>query len=387
MAKVKQVALAFPIAPTHDERILRGIVDYTRQHQRWMLTYSPETYAMSIKSLKGWRGAGVIADINTKAEARIARELALPVVNVSGVLDNAGLPRVATDPEAVGRLAAEHLLDCGFQRFAYYGLRNVWSAQQRGWAFRQRVVQDGYTCSVLEASGSYTTQAPWRHWLDQLQQWLKTLKPPVGMFAAHDHRARLVLDMCDQIGLRVPDDVAVIGVNDDQLFCEFSQPPLTSILRNDWKFGYEAAALLDRLMAGKRPSKQDILITPQGVVPRQSTDVVTVEDPDIATAVRFIREHVDEWFGVERLLKFLPVSRRWLERQFKQHLGRTPNEFIYYTRVQRAKQLLTGPKKLSLKEVADACGFSETRRLRLVFRRITGSTPAEYRRAHQTGRQ
>ena len=385
MAKIRQVALAFPLAAAHYQQVCRGITDYAQQHGTWSFAGSPETHMMLVTDLKGWPGNGVIAEIHTKKEVAAARELDVPVVNLSGVLCESGLPRVMNDHRAMGRLAAEHLLECGLRRFAYYGLRGVWYAQQRGRGFVEQITRGGGQCTVWEAASSILRRGTWPDWLDELRGWLRSIEPPLGIMAVHDGRARMVVDVCHQLGLRVPHDVAVVGVNDDPIACEFSRPTLSSVARNGQIIGRQAAALLDRLMSGRRPPARDTLIAPEGVVKRQSTDVVAVEDPEVSAAVRFIREHFTEPIGVENLLAEVSVSRRWLEHRFKRHFGCTPHQYICQTRVERAKQLLTGAEKLPLSQIAAACGFSETRHLRIVFQRITGLTPAQYRRKQGGG--
>ena len=386
------MALAFPLGVPHLARTVSGVTDYARQHGHWTFITSPPTLtsaqesAMSVLSLKGWPGDGVIALITTEAEARAGRQLGMPVVNMTGVLHHTGLPRVMVDQQAIGRLAAEHLLDRGLRRLAYYGFRDVWYSQQRREGFVQRIEEAGGHCSVYEEPPTLTDmRQPWHRRVTGLGRWLQTLKPPVGLMAVHDYRARTVVDECDRLHLNVPNDVAVIGVDNDQTICEFCQPPLSSVSRSGYQLGYEVAVLLDRLMAGEEPPKQDILIPPDGVIARRSSDVVGVEDPHVTAAVRFIREHAGEQFGVERLLRLVPVSRRRLEKRFKQFLGRTPHEYICHVRVERAKQLLIGSKKMRLKDVAAACGFPDAQRFRHVFRRLTGSTPREYRRSRSSG--
>jgi len=340
---------------------------------------------MPLSDLKGWPGDGVIALITTKAAARAAVELGMPVVNMTGVLRDAGVPRVMVNQEAIGHLAAEHLLDCGLRRLAYYGFKNVLYSQQRCRGFVQRIEQAGGQCSIYEQPARTAPRQHWQQRMAGLMQWLETLELPVGLMAVHDYRARVVIDACQELGLHVPNDVALIGADNDETVCEFCRPTLSSVSRSGYKVGYEAATLLDRLMAGEPPPKEDILIPPDGVVNRRSTDTVAVDDPHVTAAVRHIREHVGEWFGVERLLQIVPVSRRRLEKQFKQFLGYTPHEYICRVRIERAKQLLTGSEKVKIMDVAAACGFPDTQRFRMVFMRLAGTTPSAYRRRYSIG--
>lgn len=378
--KHRHVALMFPMGQAYHARLLRGITDYALEDGGWTLSVNSETIPMPMRSLKGWPGHGVIAPLTTGSELQVARTLGLPVVNLSGSLRQTDLPRVMVDHEAVGRLAAEHLLERGFRRFAYYGLKGAWFSNLRGRGFTERIEQAGGEVSVLETAYGSNARHPWHHYAEPLERWLDTFEPPVGLMAADDHRAAMAVEAGLRVRLNVPGDVAVVGVYNNEVTCEFCQVPLSSVSVPGRKVGYEAAALLDRLMAGKRPPKHDVLIAPDGVVQRRSTDVVTAEDPHVATVVHFIREHIGEEFGVEALERLVPVSRRWLERRFRHCFDCTPHEYICRTRVERAKQLLAGSDKLSMRQIAQTCGFSEPRRLRLVFQRITGTTPAEYRR-------
>jgi len=371
----------FPVVLTQQAQQLRGVTDYAAHCGTWMLDRNPELSAASLRTLAGWSGDGVVASLETVAELRAAKTLGVPVVNLSATLHNVEFPRVTVDQQAVGRLAAEHLLERGFRRTGYFGQHGVWYSQQREQGFVERIRQGGGDCSVLEVPRHFGVTHPWHRWLELLEEWLKTLECPVGVMAVHDHRARMVLDACLRLGLRVPEDVALIGFENDEVACQFGQVPLSSVGRNSWGEGYEAAALLDRLMAGRRPPHRDIFIPPGGVVARRSTDMAAIEDPHVAAAVQFIREHLDQPLNVKVLEQHIAISHSYLYCHFKQCLNCTPHQYINRVRIQRAKELLADPDKQKLHHIARVCGFSETRRLRLVFRRLTGQTLGDYRRA------
>jgi len=378
MRKTKRVAIAFQFRVSHMMLTLRSVLAYGRR-QGWTFDISPDTSNTPITVWNGWSGDGMLTLIETPAEARAAREMHIPVVNLSGVFRQTGLPRVMVDSEAMGRLAAEHLLECGFRRFGYYGAKRVWYSQQRKKGFMDRIEAAGGECSVLDTASDINTRRAWRHWQDPLEAWLGTLRPPVGVLTPTENRGMVLVQACLRLGLRVPHDVAVIGVSNCTEICEACPVPLSSISRSAEEVGRRAAELLDRLMAGQAPPTEDVLVPPDGVVQRASTDVLAVEDPHVAQAAHYVREHVEEVFGIERLLSVVPLSRQWLTRRFKESLGVAPYEFICRTRVRRAKQLLSGEKKLPMGQISRACGFSEPRRFRLVFQRLTGMTPAEYR--------
>jgi LacI family transcriptional regulator len=212
---------------------------------------------------------------------------------------------------------------------------------------------------------------------------LKSLVLPVGVLAVHDYRARVLVDECVRLGLDVPHDVAVLGVGNDLAACEFCQPSLSSVSPAARRVGYEAAAILDRLMAGQPVPHRDLLIPPDGVVHRRSTDTMAVDDPNVNAAVHYMQDHLNEVFGIERVMKQVAVSRRRLHEQFQRLLDYTPYEYLCHLRVERAKSLLAVPGQVKLRTIAVACGFSSPARLRLVFQRVTGMTPAVYHRRHR----
>ena len=385
--RVKHVALAFPVAVPHLALIMQGVTDYARQHGGWTFSASPaasegfpETLAMELQSLRGWRVHGAIAVITSAAQARAARALDFPVVNLAATLRSCGLPSVMVDHEAVGRMAAEHLLECGFRRLAFYGIRSAWYGELRRRGFVARCEQAGAKCFVLETKHRRRASQPWRQELERLDRWMKSLPTSVGLLAVNDYCARLVVDECHRLGLSVPDDVAVLGVDNDLTICEFCQPQLSSVSRSGWRVGYEAAAMLDRLMSGEKPPDDNLLVAPDGVVTRRSTDVMAFDDPRMNTLVQYIRDHLDEPFGVERLLRVVAMSRRWLQQRFRRHLHCTPQDYLCKMRIERAAQLLRRNEKMKIAEVAQASGFESDQHFRQVFRRLMGITPREYRR-------
>jgi LacI family transcriptional regulator len=381
------VALAYPVAVPWMGLFMRGVAEYADCHGAWTILTSPPTlsgageYAMSIRTLRGWRGDGVITALSTAEEARAARRLGIPVVNLSGALERTGLPRVMIDHYTIGRQAAEHLLARGFRRLAYCGTEGLHYSRLRAEGFAYVAREAGAACQVLQAPARGRAGVTWPKHTAPLERWLRRLELPVGIMAIHDYRARVIVELCHSLGLKVSRDVAVIGVDNDPIVCEFCQPTLSSVSRSAWRNGYEAAAMLDVLMAGKEPPHREVLVPPEGVVARQSTATVVVDDPHVAAAVQFMCDHLSEPFGIGRVADRGTVSRRQLELRFRRRLGCTPLEYLWQLRIDRAKDLLTRPDRPKLDTVAKACGFVSAERLRLVFQRVTGQTPLEYRRS------
>ena len=387
----RRVALAYPVAVPWMALFMRGVADYADRHGGWTILTSPPTlagaeeFAMSIRTLRGWRGDGVIAAVSTPTEARAARRLGMPVVNLSGALERSGLPRVMIDHYTIGRLAAEHLLERGFRRLAYCGTDGLLYSRLRAEGFAHVARAAGAACHVLQTPGAFRPGATWQKHTAPLERWLRRLERPVGVLAIHDYRARVIVELCHALGLRVSRDVAVVGVDNDPTVCEFCRPTLSSVSRNAWRNGYEAAAMLDVLMAGREPPRTEVLIPPDGVVARQSTATIAVDDPHVAAVVQFMCDHLDGPLGIGQVAAQAAISRRQLELRFRRKLGCTPLEYLSKLRVDRAKDLLTRPDRMKLEHVAKACGFRSAERLRLVFQRVAGQTPLEYRRSGRPG--
>jgi len=380
MKHSKNVALMFPARIAHLERSVPGIADFAREHGAWTFFMRPESYTVSLQNLRGWNGDGVIALVDTEAEARAARELPIPVVNLSGALRDPGLPRVMVDHTMIGRVAAEHLLQCGFQEFAYFGVEQLWYAELRKRGFVERVEREGHRCEVFMLKTDLREGQPWHYGRKELEEWLGMLTLPVGILACDDYRARTVSEACSRLGLEVPSKVGIVGVDNEEILCEFCVPTLSSVSRSNYEVGYQAASLLDRLMRGEAPPENDVLVLPDGVVQRHSTDVVGAADPHVAAAVCYIRENLDKQFGVKHVASQVSVSRRCLEQGFRARLGCTPYEYLSRLRVERAKEILSEEKRVKISQVARVCGFNNTLQLRRAFRRAVGTTPQRYRK-------
>ncbi|HEY7424031.1 MAG TPA: substrate-binding domain-containing protein, partial [Gemmataceae bacterium] len=285
------------------------------------------------------------------------------------------------DDVAVGRLAAAHLLDRGFTHFGFVGQPNHAYSTQREQGFREIVEQAGHRVVCYHDHHALLFAPMGRLWaLDRdVQHWVRALPKPVGLFAPNDIWGVQLAEVCRQLDLRVPEDVALLGVDNDDLLCNLARPALSSIALPAERLGHEAAALLDRLLARERPPEQPLLLPPRGVVIRRSSDALALHDPDVAAAVRFIREHSHLLLSVSDVLAEVPVSRRSLERRFRLALRRGVWAEIRRVHLERARELLTSTD-MPLAEVAQQSGFSGGVQLSVVFRQETGLTPSAYRR-------
>ncbi|MDB6122658.1 MAG: xylR 3 [Pedosphaera sp.] len=377
MSKRREVALLIETSNAYARGILQGVVRYIRENSRWSF-YIPEQGRGDIPPgwLANWQGDGIIARIENQEIARSVAASGLPAVDVSAARLLPSLPWVETDDQAIAQLAAEHLLDRGFKHFGFCGdSRFNWS-NWRSDHFEQAVQKAGRGCHLYRSSISPT--APLENQVAEIAQWLINLPKPVAIMACYDIRGQQVLDACRNAGLAVPDEVAVIGVDNDALLCDLSSPPLSSVVPNAQRTGYEAAALLDQMMSGVKVPSEAHLITPLGVATRQSTDVLAIDDRHIARATRFIREHAHEQINIEDVLKVVPLSRRIFESRFKKILGHTPHEEIIRVRMNRVKELLT-ETELNLAVIAERTGFEHVEYLSTAFKKKVGLSPNQYR--------
>jgi LacI family transcriptional regulator len=380
-----RVAFGFPGGLALTERLQQGILDFAREQGDWTITQVPEMLNSSLAWLRHWPGDGAIVFITTKEDARIARGLSIPIVNLAAHRKCSGIPTVTVDHHAIGRLAAAHLLGLRFQRFAFYGTQGKLYSEQRRHGFTHAVTAAGGECEVLTASDLTRRRTKWTDQEEELDRWLRSFRLPIGLMASTDWRAGMVLDACARLKMRIPEDIAVIGVDNDPIVHQLRQPALSSVSRNDREVGYRAAEMLLRLIRGDCNLREITLIPPDGVVQRHSTDTLAITDPQVSKAVEHIHKHLSEPFGMEIILARATVSRRQLEHRFHASLGCSPYAFICRLRVEKAKRLLCEPEKRTLTDIAAACGFTDLRRFRLVFQRIAGLTAAEYRQMQLHG--
>jgi len=359
--------------------ILRGVLRYAADAAHWDAHF-PMFDARMRRSVQPHRYDGVIRSHGSGGLDRLANGADAASVCISDRPEQDLGHAVIPDNHAVGAMAAAYLLELGFRRFAAVMPLGVGVGRHRFDGFRRRIEQAGYKVQS-SAENESTNTAFYIAPLD----WLKALPTPCGVFCWNDETARnVVLDARDA-GLSVPEDLAVIGVHNDDLICESIRPAITSIALPLEKIGYEAASLLDRLMQGEPGPDKPIRFPPIEVVQRDSTRP-TAEDRDVARAIQIIRRRACEGLTVEEVCDDLDlaVSRRTLERRFVEALGRSPHEEIRRVQCQHARHLLVNTN-LPQEEVALRCGFSSNPFFSNTFKRVTGERPSEYRKARRRG--
>jgi LacI family transcriptional regulator len=383
-AAVRHVAIIIDASKPYDRKVIRGVGAYAHQAGNWSL-YVEEDPLQKLPDLRTWRGHGIIANFDDARVVAAVGGLEIPVVGVGGGFGwyrpEDQIPYFATDSQAIARLAATHLMERGFTRLAYCGLpatrSNGWS-RIRAAAFQAAAREAGYACRTF--TGRYGTARRWRELQRELSAWIVSLPKPIGLMACNDARARHVLEACRTVGVRVPEDVAVIGVDNDEVICALTDPPLSSVEQGGHRLGYQAAMVLEQMMRGRRVSRQRQYVLPEQVVSRRSTDVLAIDNADVANAVRFIRDHACEGIQVADVAATVGLSRSTLERLFQAVMRRTVHREIERIRLERAQELLRG-NELTLKQIAARTGFRHITYWNRLFRQRTGWTPAAYRRS------
>lgn len=342
---------------------------------------SPQGLSAALREWERIDGVlGFLPDPKIVDQAKRRGAIAVSTVNLD---PHSRLPLVSQDDCAVGKIAAQELLGRCFANFGYHLTGQIGFALERLRGFRETLDSAGHVCHIFECNRTITmmTERPHPSFERKLVSWLKALGKPVAIFAGDDHSAANIVDACDLAGLSVPDDVAVIGADNDDAFCTLVQPALSSIEMPGVEIGYRAAQLLHDMLSGGPVPEKPILLRPLRTVVRQSSDITVSDDPVLSVALQYIHEHAHEGVGTKQLAGISAgVSVRTLHRRFIKLIGHGPGEELIRARMARAKELLASTD-LTVEEIALRCGWSNGRTLSSLFRRRTGETPKSFRDA------
>jgi LacI family transcriptional regulator len=378
-----KVALLIESTRAYSRRMLEGIASYVRENDPWLLHIEPRSLTDPAPAwLKEWKGDGIIARITDRASAALLRETGLPIVNLKASGD-VGLPPalVCNDQPAIGRMAAAHLLERGFRRFAVVGIDGLEWSDRRKMGFSQALEEAG--CSVESYRPCENLKELYQDGIfgDRIQEvaaWLAGLPKPLGVLAVDDYIGLNLLNACRTIGINIPEEVAVVGVDNEPALCELSCPPLSSIIPGSHQVGREAARLLDSMMRGDPPRTDPVRIPPERLVVRQSSDIIAISDSITARALSYIREHACTGIQIEDVATFSGVSAATLQRRFRQWRNHSVYEEILQVRLKRARQLAC-ETDLPLKMIADRVGYPHVEQLCNLFKKRTGQTLHKYR--------
>ena len=374
---LNKVILLVETSRAFGRELLYGIARYSKLHGPWAFYREPRNLKSQVPHLKNWQADGVI--MRNSIITKELLNLNLPSIMVLHDPQRPGnIPAVVTDGFQISKLAAEHLMNRGMRNFAFCGIEGFYWSDERKKHFEKIISEAGYK-TFIYGEGIPKKYKTWEREQSQMAEWLKTLPKPVGIMTCNDDRGNYVLEACKIANLRVPEDVSVIGVDNDPLVCDLCDPPLTSIALNTESAGYSAAELLDRLMNGESMNGQEITVTATHVIRRQSTDILAIEDNEVVSAIRFIRQNAKSKIRVNDVVEQTCLSRRSLESRFRNILNRSIQEEIRKVRTDLISQMLI-ETNLSIAEITAMLNFTDFEHISRYFKKEKGISLREFRK-------
>lgn len=372
----RRVGLLVETSLGSGREILRGIGRYARQASNWQLFHAAGGLSDAIPDwMKDWEGDAIIARIQNRETRDQLSKLGIPIVDVLGVCENQ-FPLVHVDDEAIGKLVARHFLERDFQHFGFYGISDENWSDRRGTAFRE-ALREGKSFQELKIPRQSRSEAPER--FQQLQEWVRSLPKPNAVMVCSDQRGLELLEACHSEEITVPEEIAVIGVDNDAALCEISEPPLSSVRGGHFNVGLEAARVVDLLLSGKTLKSRTIRVPPNEIVERESSSIRAIKDPVVARGVSYIRQNLASGITNDSISRACGISRTLFQKRFREAMDQSIREFILERRIERAIQLIRG-SDITLADVAERSGFKHQEYLGQVIKRVTGQTPGQLRK-------
>ena len=375
----KRIALVVYTSFEPGRETLRGIAQFAHELDNWRLLHVPEGDHISILEWLQSSGVeGIIARIGSDAMAQALHATGLPIVDVNRAVHDIGIHQVDVDDEGIAALVAQHFTDRGFHHIGFYphesGVQG-WSQRRCKYLQEKWAGRGGFHIfepPVNELAGSKAQR-------DAVRAWIRALPKPIGIMVARDDGGLMVLDACREENMLVPEQVAVVGVDNDQPLCDLSSPPLSSVRLNHHKVGYEAAQVLDQLLKGTKPSSERLLVQPINLVTRRSSNTNAISDPTVALGIHLIHENLsDSRLDNDDLARGVGISRSLFQRRFRKETGETIRNYLIQVRIKKAQNLLKN-SDLTLSEISGLVGFGRHSYLSYIFKKHLGITPGSLR--------
>ncbi|HEX6226106.1 MAG TPA: DNA-binding transcriptional regulator [Chryseolinea sp.] len=386
-----KIILLSDFAEEYNKNILRGITRYSKDHGPWtfckMPTYYRETIGIDgiLKWAKEWGADGIIGQFYNNEEVEKFTQANIPVIAQDFKERFTDIPNITGAYNETGRLGANYFLKKGFKNFAFYGFGNIVWSRERAQGFEERIQEAGFNVHYYEHKDTNNIDL-WYYKPSALSEWLRSLPKPIALMTCDDNQGLHIAEAAKHAGIRIPDEVAVLGVDNDETICDLSDTPLSSIELDAEKGGYEAARLMERMVAEKTCYAPDVVVKATQVVTRHSTDIFASKDKYIVSALKYIHGNLDKNLKVDQVLKEVPLSRRSLEKRFMLTTGYPVYEYIYNQRIERFTQLLL-ETDMTIFEIALDLGLSDSKNIARQFKQVKGLTPMEYRKKHLVMKQ
>jgi len=377
---MKRIALLIETSRAYGRDLLLGVRRYISEHEPWSVFVElRDLESNPPRWLRNWDGDGILTRSGSQAIIDVVAAASVPTVELRSTRLKHSFPYVGMDNVAIGQLGAQYLADLGFREFGVYGLTTEGFFEVRQASFTKAIEQRGFECRSLVQSFNNEKPEQWERQQAELIAWLRELPKPTAIMACTDQLGFWLLDACMRAKIAVPDEVAVMGVENDETLCEMSVPPLTSMRMAGEHVGYAAAKLLARMMRGGKAPRKSIFLKPMGIIARKSTDTVAISDPLLSQAIRIVRVRASSGLRVKDILQEVPLSRSTLERSFREVLGRSPTEEINRVRLNEAKRLLDDTD-LTMEQISVRTGFANVHYFSNCFRAMFGQPPGSYRK-------
>ena len=367
--------------------LLRGILEYSKGREPWVVCRMPPSYKQSygipgvLEWAKKWQADAIIAQFNDNDEVELFRENGIVALAQDFQSRFSVIPNITSRYELTGQMAADFFLQKGFRNFAFYGYKDVVWSEERYMGFLNRIMEKGLGDNFFEYKNQ-PLENLWYYESEPLADWIKSLPHPVALMACDDTRGNKIMEMCQVLGINIPEEIAVLGVDNDEIICNLSEPPLSSVSLNIVKGGYEAARLIDRLIHNEATSCEDVIIQPITIVNRLSTDIYATDNPAILAALKYIHQNLANKINVDDIVKQVPLSRRLLEIRFRQVTGQSIYQYISDLRMERFPQLLLASTE-PIADLAMQVGLADSKNLARQFKLWKGCTPVEYRKRNK----
>ena len=367
--------------------LLRGILEYSKGREPWVICRMPPYYKQYhgitgvLEWAKKWHADAIIAQFDEDDDVDIFRENGLIALAQDYKSRFSVIPNITSDYKLTGRMAADFFLQKGFRNFAFYGYEEVIWSEERCMGFRDRIVEKGFGNNFFEYQ-KQPLKSLWYYEPAPLVNWIKSLPHPIALMACDDTQGNKILEVCRVLDIKIPEEVAVLGVDNDEITCSLSDPPLSSVNLNIMKGGYEAAQLIEKLIHDKGISWEDVVIQPTIITNRLSTDIYSTGDPHVLIALKYIHHNLTHKITVEDIVQQVPLSRRLLEIRFKEITGNSIYQYIINLRMERFSQLLLEVNE-PIADIAISAGLPDYKNLARQFKSWKNCTPAEYRKIHR----
>jgi LacI family transcriptional regulator len=378
-----RIILLTDFSEEYAKLLLKGIAKYSKEHEPWVICKMPLSYRDVngiegvVKWALGWKADVIIGQFYPTDNVKLFPENGIIAVAQDFITRFRDIPNITGAHHLAGKIGARYFIQKGFKYFAFYGFKDIVWSQERSDGFMEELKNRGFEDCYFEYQNEDLDDL-WYYQSEPLKNWLKTLPKPIAIMACDDSRAIHITQLCRQLNIRIPAEVAVLGVDNDESVCTLFDPPLSSLNQAVEKGGYEAAQLIDKMLNDPTLPIQDIVVYPTNVVTRESTDIYATEDKYISNALQIIHQHSDGRISVNEIVDRLPLSRRLLEIRFKEVTGLSIYNYILNLRIDKFAQRLL-ESKLPIIEIVMDMGFFDYKNISRQFKQIKGCTPSEYR--------